>query len=66
MSKPDCNIDTDTAAIDGYLEGMIIGNDFADSLDKLVELSQKLKRDITCLITVKYADLNAPAEEDDA
>ena len=63
MPEPDCTIETTTVAIDSYLEGMIVGNDFADSLDKLVEFSQKLGRDITCVITVKF-DMNEPAEDE--
>lgn len=62
-AEPDCTIEATTLQIDAYLEGMIEGNDFAVDLDKLVELSQALKRDITCHVTVKYAEPEQPSED---
>lgn len=60
--EPDCTIEATTTQIDAYLEGMVEGNDFADDLDKLIELSQKFKRDLTCHVIVKYAE---PKEDDE-
>lgn len=64
MTEPDCTFETTTVAIDAYLEGMVEGNTFADDLDKLVELSQKLGRDLTCLVTVKF-NMNSEPENDE-
>lgn len=61
--KPDCTIETTCGAMDAYLEGMIEGNDFADDLDKLIELSQKLKRDLTCHLVIKYTEPEQPSED---
>ncbi len=63
MTEEDCSIETTTAAIYGYLEGMIIGNRFANDLDSLVTLSQKLQRDIVCTMTVKY-DMSTHEEDE--
>lgn len=63
MTEPDCTIEATTTQIDAYLEGMIEGNDFADDLDKLIELSQKLKRDLICHITVRYTEPEQPSED---
>lgn len=63
MSEPDCTIEASTAQIDAYLEGMIEGNSFADDLDSLITLSQKLKRDLTCVVTVKYVEIDQPSED---
>lgn len=53
-NKPDCEITTTNHAIEGYLEGFPEGNGLADDLDKLINLCQRLKRDTTCLVTIKY------------
>lgn len=63
MTEPDCTIETTQGEIDAYLEGLIEGNGFGNNLEQLIELSQKLKRDMTCHITVKYTEPEQPSED---